>query len=215
MGSGDESLTHTGGVPVVQLLVQRRRRGQDAGGGSHHGLRVSQSWEASPRAHWSLIAYPHWIDRVICRVVAWRLRMSILKRPSKRDGFVYVVRLRAPDGRTFNKTFRTKTLARQWETDQRSQMSRGVGFTLAEPIRSSMRSPRAGSPQIRRSARAGLRETRRLFVCTWCPRSAVTALEASNLVMCRHSSTNGQALAKRRARCVVNTACLERSSTWR
>jgi hypothetical protein len=51
--------------------------------------------------------------------------MSIVKRRSQRDEFVYLVRLRDPDGKVYNRTFRTKTEAKRWELDQRSQLARG------------------------------------------------------------------------------------------
>ena len=51
--------------------------------------------------------------------------MSIVKRRSQRDEFVYLVRLRDPEGRVYNRTFRTKTEAKRWELDQRSQLARG------------------------------------------------------------------------------------------
>ncbi len=51
--------------------------------------------------------------------------MSIVVRPHKRHGQVYAVRLRDPGGRTFNKTFRTKTEARRYENDQLAQLARG------------------------------------------------------------------------------------------
>ena len=51
--------------------------------------------------------------------------MSIVKRQSKRDEHVYLVRLRDPDGRVFNRTFRTRKEAVRWELDQRSQLGRG------------------------------------------------------------------------------------------
>ena len=51
--------------------------------------------------------------------------MSIVKRRSERDEFVYLVRLRDPDGRVYNRTFRTKAEAKRWELDQRGQLARG------------------------------------------------------------------------------------------
>jgi len=51
--------------------------------------------------------------------------MSIVKRGSQRDEFVYLVRLRDPDGKVYNRTFRTKKEAQRWELDQRSQLARG------------------------------------------------------------------------------------------
>ena len=51
--------------------------------------------------------------------------MSIVKRQSHRDDHVYLVRLRDPDGRVFNRTFRTRKEAVRWELDQRSQLARG------------------------------------------------------------------------------------------
>lgn len=52
--------------------------------------------------------------------------MSIVKRPSKRDGIVYQVRLRDPRGRMYSRTFRTKKDARRWELEQRNDIARGA-----------------------------------------------------------------------------------------
>ena len=51
--------------------------------------------------------------------------MSIVRRKSQRDGAVYQVRLRDPDGRTYSRTFLTRTEAKRWELDQRARLTRG------------------------------------------------------------------------------------------
>lgn len=51
--------------------------------------------------------------------------MSIERRPHKRHGTVYAVRVREPGGRVVNKTFRTKKEAERWEREQRSLLARG------------------------------------------------------------------------------------------
>lgn len=51
--------------------------------------------------------------------------MSIEKRPSKRHGHVYEVRLRDPRGREYSRSFRTRREAAAFEAQQRADRSRG------------------------------------------------------------------------------------------
>lgn len=51
--------------------------------------------------------------------------MSVEKRPSKRHGYVYEVRLRDPRGREYSRSFRTRREAAAYEAQQRADRSRG------------------------------------------------------------------------------------------
>lgn len=51
--------------------------------------------------------------------------MSVEKRPSKRHGHVYEVRLRDPRGREYSRSFRTRREATAYEAQQRADRSRG------------------------------------------------------------------------------------------
>ena len=51
--------------------------------------------------------------------------MSVEKRPSKRHGHVYEVRLRDPRGREYSRSFRTRREAAADEAQQRADHSRG------------------------------------------------------------------------------------------
>ena len=51
--------------------------------------------------------------------------MSVEKRPSKRHGHVYEVRLRDPRGREYSRSFRTRREATAFEVQQRADRSRG------------------------------------------------------------------------------------------